>query len=108
MNDIIRKHVVVSVSVLFFIVVSLTTQTKGSCRSDIPGDLNNDCRIDFIDLAIIAQTWLKECGEGVAVGQSCEFDCQCASSCSACIDGECTKLLDYVFVIDATASMANK
>lgn len=108
MNDIIRKYVLVSVSVGVFIVVNSTPHLKGSCQSDIPGDLNNDCKTDFIDLAIIAQTWLMECGEGVAVGRKCEFDCQCDSSFSACIDGECAKLLDYVFVIDATASMADK
>jgi len=106
MNNAIRRCVIIWISAVFFIVVTLTTELKGSCQSDIPGDLNNDCKVNFVDVAIMAETWLKECGEGVPDGQSCEFDCQCASPHSVCIDGECTKLLDYVFIIDATVSMS--
>jgi len=29
------------------------------CLKDILGELNKDCKIDFMDFAIIAENWLK-------------------------------------------------
>ncbi len=29
------------------------------CTKPIVGDLNNDCRVDFLDLAILASSWLQ-------------------------------------------------
>ena len=107
MNNAIRKCVIVWLSAVFFVLVNLSAELKASCQSDILGDLNNDCNVNFVDLAVVAENWLKQCGEAVPDGQSCEFDCQCASY-SACVDGECTKLLDYVFIIDATATMSSE
>lgn len=32
-----------------------------SCHYAIAGDLNNDCKVDFLDVAIMALSWLIEC-----------------------------------------------
>ncbi|MBA7486005.1 hypothetical protein ES707_21557 [subsurface metagenome] len=31
----------------------------GDCSPELDGDLNGDCKVDFIDLAIFAKSWLK-------------------------------------------------
>ncbi|MHC4165935.1 MAG: hypothetical protein ACYSWQ_03150 [Planctomycetota bacterium] len=31
------------------------------CPFEIAGDLNDDCRVDFGDLAIMASNWLTDC-----------------------------------------------
>ena len=31
------------------------------CGYDLVGDLNNDCRVDFKDLALMADNWLIDC-----------------------------------------------
>jgi hypothetical protein len=33
------------------------------CRSALVGDLNGDCRVDFLDLALMLSNWLVDCNE---------------------------------------------
>lgn len=35
------------------------TVTGPQCTEQIPGDVNNDCKIDFVDFAVIASHWLE-------------------------------------------------
>ena len=35
---------------------------RADCPIDCPGDLNGDCRVDFQDFAIMANSWLADCG----------------------------------------------
>jgi hypothetical protein len=34
---------------------------KESCQYKLTGDLNNDCRADFTDVALILENWLIDC-----------------------------------------------
>ena len=36
---------------------------SGLCQHRLLGDLNNDCRVDLLDLAIMARNWLIDCIE---------------------------------------------
>lgn len=39
-----------------------TLGLKGSiCLFDLAGDLNNDCKVDFSDFAVMAANWLIDC-----------------------------------------------
>ncbi|MFH1884641.1 MAG: DUF3344 domain-containing protein [Planctomycetota bacterium] len=38
--------------------IGLLEIARPYCREPIPGDVNNDCRVDFIDFAIMALHWL--------------------------------------------------
>ena len=38
-----------------------STFTIFQCLKQLPGDLNNDCYVDFLDLAVLAGDWLN-CG----------------------------------------------
>ena len=33
------------------------------CQCNLAGDLNNDCRVDLADFAIMANNWLVDCYE---------------------------------------------
>ncbi len=108
MNNTNHRFAIIMALVIVPLVCIVTTEAAGSCQSDIPGDVNKDCRVNFADIAIIAAYWLQECGDGVANGQSCTFDCQCSSLHAGCIDGQCVELIDYVFIIDATSTMQDE
>jgi hypothetical protein len=41
----------------------LTVQYKAPCPFALAGDLNSDCRVNFLDFAIIAQNWLTDCNK---------------------------------------------
>jgi hypothetical protein len=43
----------------FLIVTALTTSSEPTCSAPIVGDLNNDCKVDFRDFALMAANWLK-------------------------------------------------
>jgi hypothetical protein len=34
---------------------------KKDCQYTLKGDLNNDCKVDFSDFAIMASRWLIDC-----------------------------------------------
>jgi hypothetical protein len=39
--------------------MDFTIVPQAVCTKPIPGDLNNDCKVDFLDLAILASSWLQ-------------------------------------------------
>jgi hypothetical protein len=39
--------------------IEFTIVPAAVCTKPIPGDLNNDCKVDFQDLAILASSWLQ-------------------------------------------------
>ena len=43
-----------------YLMVRYTTEVDG-CPYKILGDLNDDCRVDFLDFALMAQNWLVDC-----------------------------------------------
>jgi hypothetical protein len=45
----------------FLITTTLTTPAGVECQYDLVGDLNNDCRVDFVDFAMMANNWLVDC-----------------------------------------------
>jgi N-acetylneuraminic acid mutarotase len=38
-------------------------EPSSDCPYDLLGDLNNDCRVDFLDIALTAQNWLVDCNQ---------------------------------------------
>ena len=85
--------------------ISFSPAVSASGVSDIPGDITSDGTVDISDLAQLARYWFEECGLGVANGQACTYDCQCASAHGACVGGQCVEQVDYVFLINAVSSM---
>lgn len=48
--------------VFLMIAVSGTDPAPSlGCPYDIVGDLNNDCRVDLLDIALVTQNWLVDC-----------------------------------------------
>ncbi len=39
--------------------IEFTIVLEAVCTKPIVGDLNNDCKVDFLDLAILASSWLQ-------------------------------------------------
>jgi len=46
---------------LFCLVLS--TGAESECPFDLAGDLNGDCRVDWLDIAVIAENWLVDCSK---------------------------------------------
>lgn len=42
-------------------LVSITPDLEPGCLFDLLGDLNDDCRVDFFDFALMASNWLIDC-----------------------------------------------
>jgi hypothetical protein len=48
--------------ILLITICAINVTFASECHFDLPGDLNNDCKTDFLDFAIVANTWLIDCG----------------------------------------------
>jgi N-acetylneuraminic acid mutarotase len=42
-------------------LVWLVASASGECRYDLVGDINGDCRVDWLDIVLVAQNWLVDC-----------------------------------------------
>ncbi|UCG46565.1 MAG: CHRD domain-containing protein [Phycisphaerales bacterium] len=49
---------------------ALTVEYTGPCLFELAGDVNNDCTVDFHDLAFLATNWLVDC-ERLPVDPAC-------------------------------------
>ena len=57
-NYMYRRLTVVFILALF---LSVKTPHSYSCTLEVIGDLNEDCRVNFVDMAVMAQNWLIDC-----------------------------------------------
>jgi len=64
-----EKEMIKKVSMKMFKVVLLVafvltgTSPASDCLYDLVGDLNKDCRVDLLDIALITQNWLVDCNQ---------------------------------------------
>ena len=42
---------------------------SGRCQDELIGDLNDDCRVDLLDFAIMAENWLNDCSFLLTTGK---------------------------------------
>ena len=56
-----RTKTFLAVSFVWFAAVGASAASE--CAYDLFGDLNKDCRVDWLDIALIAQSWLVDCSE---------------------------------------------
>jgi hypothetical protein len=43
------------------VVFTIVTESEPVCEFNLPGDLNDDCKVDAADFATMAKTWLVDC-----------------------------------------------
>ena len=48
-------------TILLIIAVAINPVMAADCHFDLPGDINNDCKSDLADIAVVASTWLIDC-----------------------------------------------
>ena len=48
-------------TLLLICAILVSTVIAADCHFDLPGDINNDCKTDLADVAIVASTWLVDC-----------------------------------------------
>lgn len=49
---------------ILVVVLAVPYTNYASCNYELAGDLNNDCRVDLQDIAILAANWLVDCDMG--------------------------------------------
>ena len=50
-----------NLSILLIVVLIINPVIAVDCHFDLTGDINNDCKTDLADIALIASTWLINC-----------------------------------------------
>jgi N-acetylneuraminic acid mutarotase len=60
----IKKVSIKFLKVIFWVVFVLPgTSLASDCMYELVGDLNKDCRVDWMDIALVAQNWLVDCNQ---------------------------------------------
>jgi len=49
--------------VALMIISFAINSTVAVCRYSLPGDLNNDCKVNLLDLSIMADNWIIDCNQ---------------------------------------------
>ncbi len=54
-------HIRIATCAALMIFAFAGNSSAAPCRYTVPGDLNNDCKVNLLDLSIMAGYWLSDC-----------------------------------------------
>lgn len=47
------------ITIMVFLYIAIPCMTEPNCTSEISGDLDDNCKVDFADFSIMASDWQK-------------------------------------------------
>ena len=57
----LKISLVTRVLLLVVVLLNMNDLFAANCQYNLPGDLNEDCKINFVDFALMAENWLVDC-----------------------------------------------